>query len=194
MANMNPFPPMLFSLICASLCTSTVVLIFSALLIGTIPILWIIPAAFVATISHHATTLLIASAQPPSSPRLFSKANVACVYILTLLWGSAVGLAIALTVHEYTRKLTGDRPREPAWIMILSCVISLVELAITIWIAVVTQKERKRIAYAEKWKWRPNPATSSQWRCVLMTSQTGTTFSQHDFVVLAWACRLSSVA
>ncbi|KAF9462339.1 hypothetical protein BDZ94DRAFT_1237006 [Collybia nuda] len=152
---MEPFPPLLFPLICVSLCMSTLALIFTTFVISVSPVLWIIPAAFIATAAYHAVTFLISSGESSGSARLFSRANLAMAYALTVTWGGAFGVAVAYTVLRQMGKLKETSASRGLWTMVVPCLCSFFEILIMGYISMRTHEERRRIVYAEKWKWRP---------------------------------------
>lgn len=163
---MDPFPPPLFPLICVSLCVSTLALIFATFVIGVSPALWIIPAVFITTVAYHTVTLLISSGEPPGSARLFSRVNLAVAYALTVAWGAAFGVAVAYTVLRQMGKLGEPAASQGLWTMVVPCLCSFSEILLMGFIAMRTHEERRRIVYAEKWKWRAGFGVPSQSRFV----------------------------
>jgi len=156
-------PPSLFSLICASLCASTVTLVFAALEIGVSSALWIIPVAFISTFAYHAIILLLSNTEQPNSPRVFSAYNLGGAYLLIGLWTAVSAILLAYTVLLSSGRLK-TRAHDKLWSMILSCIFSLCESALMGCIVWMTHKERMIIRYREKWKWRPGAGNSdSQW-------------------------------
>ncbi|KNZ76660.1 hypothetical protein J132_09193 [Termitomyces sp. J132] len=161
---MNSLPYPLFPLICISACTSTLTLIFSTLIISVSPVLWILPALFLSTVAYHAVTILISNSETTGSLRLFSLSNLAISCVLTCLWAAGCGATIAITVLLLKGRLSRIVPRG-TWSMIVPCICALLESIIMGSIVTLTWKERKRIQYADKWKWRPGRyfPFSAQW-------------------------------
>ncbi|KAF8069968.1 hypothetical protein FPV67DRAFT_995033 [Lyophyllum atratum] len=163
---MDPFPYPIFPLICGSLTISTLSFIFATLIISVTPILWIFPAIFISTVAYHAATLLISSGETPGSLRLFSRLNLIASCALTLLWAAVCGISITLTVLLAMGRLEDATwPPRGMWSMVVPCVCALLEAIVMGSIVVRTRKERNRILYAAKWKWRPghSNAALSQW-------------------------------
>ncbi|GLB45058.1 hypothetical protein LshimejAT787_1901360 [Lyophyllum shimeji] len=162
---MEPFPFPLFPLICASLCVTTLSLIFATLIISVSPILWIFPATFISTIAYHAATLLISNVEDAGSLRLYSFANLLASCSITCIWAAVSGITTALTVLLATGRLKDATTPRRLWPMVVSSVCALIECIVMGSIAIRTREERKRILYAAKWKWRPghNTAAATQW-------------------------------
>jgi len=162
---MDSFPYPLFPLICASLCISTLSLIFATLIVSVSPIFWIFPAIFISTVAYHATTILISNTESPTSRRLFSLPNLVAAGALTCLWAAVCGIAIALTVLLAKGRLKDATASRGLWSMIIPCVCALLETIVMGSIAAYTRKERNQRLYAEKWKWRPGHSSAglSQW-------------------------------
>jgi len=164
---MAPLPRPLFYLICASLCISTISLIFAILIIRVSLLSWIFPIAFILTTLYHGVAFLMSNSaseiETPDSSYLFSLPNLASAYLLTVLWTAVFGTAIALTV--LVSSIGQLHAPRGLWSVIIPSVSSFMEALVMGSIAVLTHKERKRIIYASKWKWRPGHgvAASSQW-------------------------------
>ncbi|TFK44226.1 hypothetical protein BDQ12DRAFT_717393 [Crucibulum laeve] len=162
--NASPLPSPLFHLISASLCTSALTLIFAALIISVSPVFWIIPASFIATFGCHAIFLLIANSESAGSLRVFSAINVGATYLLSAAWTSTFGVALAYTILLWTGRVDKEEMEGRAWTMVVLCVLALLEVVIMGFVAAASHKERKRVLYKEKWKWRPGASPSnSQW-------------------------------
>lgn len=161
---MEPFPYPLFPLICASLCISTLSLIFATLIISASPILWIFPGTYICTVAYHATTILISNSEDTGSLRLFSRSNLLASFTLTCLWAATGGITIAVTALLAEGRLSHTIASQGIWKMVVPCVLALLESVVLGFIANGTRKERNRILYAAKWKWRPgHNAAASQW-------------------------------
>ncbi|RDB16926.1 hypothetical protein Hypma_002394 [Hypsizygus marmoreus] len=161
---MDPLPYPLFALVCISLCVSTLCLVFSTLVIAISPVLWIIPSAYIATVAYHATTLLISNSESHDSHRLFSLPNLLAAYALTCLWTVVFGVALAVSILIGGR-IIGDVAPRGLWSLIVPCMCALAQAVVMGFIAFRTRKERNRILYAAKWKWRPGHSALalSQW-------------------------------
>lgn len=164
-STMDLFPHPLFYLICASFCISTAALIFGTLILSTSPLLWVFPPVFALTILYHAVLTIISHGESPGSLRLFSRASVIATYVLAGFWIAVSGVAVAVNVLIHLGKLEASKG---PWGAIVPCIFSFIEIIIVTFIAVLMQKERKRILYTDKWKWRAGhgASKSSQWRCV----------------------------
>jgi len=163
---MDSFPPPLFFLVCTSLVTSTLILVFATLVISASNLLWIFPPAFGVTYAYHGITILLANTEQPGSSRLFSLAGLLAAYTITCVWLVASGLIAAVTTLFYTGKWQRVYPAHGLWSMVLPCLCAFLEALVMASVAFFTRKERNRILYASKWKWRQgyNPrATATQW-------------------------------
>ncbi|KAF8232209.1 hypothetical protein L208DRAFT_25815 [Tricholoma matsutake] len=157
-----PYP--IFILTCSSLCISTMALVFSAVILNISSLLYIFIPVFALTILYHIVVAITSRTEVPDSPRLFSRANVISVCALSVLWTAATGIAVAVNVLIGMGRLNTGKG---SWNAIIPCICSFLEVIIMGFIAFLTQKERKRILYSDKWKWRAgqDSATSSasQW-------------------------------
>ncbi|KAF8893374.1 hypothetical protein BD779DRAFT_1505846 [Infundibulicybe gibba] len=160
---MNPFPPFFFPLICTSLCLSTLALVVSTLAIGISPLLWIIPAAFAVTITYHTTILFISSSESTKSSRLFSAPAVVFAYLLTLLWACDFGFALTLVILLCSGKLESSVSGRNSGVLVASLVLTLFEAVVMGSIAWRCHKERRRITYSAKWRWKPSNPELSHW-------------------------------
>jgi len=163
---MESFPSPLFALACASAVTSALTLVFATLIISVSNILWIFPAAFALTCAYHGITILISNTEQEGSARLFSLAGLIAAYTITLLWLAASILIATVTAMFYTGKWERVVPSKGLWSMILPCVFAFLEALIMASIAFFTRRERNKLMYASKWKWRDghNPrAVQTQW-------------------------------
>jgi hypothetical protein len=157
-------PYTLFILICFSLCVSTISLVFSAIILSTSLLLIIVPIVFALTISYHAVIAVIASSDPAHSPRLFSRASVSAACILCVLWIAAAGVLVDVNVVIGQGKLNLAKG---SWNAIIPCACAFIEAIIMGFTGMLTLKERKRMLYTEKWKWRAGQggaSQSTQWR------------------------------
>lgn len=185
---MDPFPQPLFTLICTSLCASTLSLIFATLVINISPLLWVFPAVFIATAAYHATIFLISSAESPGSSRLFSRPNLLAAYTLTCLWmGAFVIIVVVLALLSLGRLV--DASKRGVWSLVIPCVCAFAETIAMGLVAATTRKERMRILYAAKWKWRPghDAIALSQWRSVHHFLYVARRHSKPGMVVLGHA-------
>lgn len=144
-----PYP--LFILICGSLCTSTMAMAFSALTLSVSPLLYIFIPVFVLTISYHGLMFFLSNTQNPTSERLFSRVTVMITCVLSMLWIAALGIAIDVNVLIGMGKLNTTRG---SWSAIIPAICAFIEAIFIGSIAFLMQKERKRVLYNEKWKWR----------------------------------------
>lgn len=160
----------LLILISASLCTSTIALGFSAVVIHVSPLFWIFPMAFILTALSHISTIVLASMSKNDTScndrfaYLFSLRDLASSCALTILWFAALVIAMTLSALVSVGKL---HARHGLWSVVLPCICAFVEIIIMVFIILLRHKERKRMLYAEKWKWRPGHGASSscsQWR------------------------------
>lgn len=163
-ADVYPYP--LFILICASLCVSTIAMVFSALILTSSHLLDIFPAAFALTIFYHFVILIISNGEPAGSLRVFCRTNVISTFILSILWLTTAGLTVAVNVLIGKGKLNMS---QGSWSAIIPCVCAFLEAIIIGSIAFFTRRERNRILYTDKWRWRAGQGvggSSSQWRYV----------------------------
>lgn len=149
----------LLFLFCLSLTLSTAVVVFAALTLATLPILWIIPAAAILTVAHHVLALVILHCDSEDK-RLFSTTSEVIAIVLTFVWLSIVGVAVALAVLDSLNRLPYDKDKR--WITVVSAVLSSLETIIIAFSTAFVHKERKSILYREKWEWKTN-MTQSQW-------------------------------
>ncbi|KAG6829483.1 hypothetical protein H0H92_004364 [Tricholoma furcatifolium] len=151
---MDSAPRPFFPLICASLCISTLSLIFAILIIDVSRFLWILPSLFVATAAYHAVTILIANSESTGALQLFALANLIISYALTCLWAAGFAVTVTITVLFLQGRLETDASSR-TWSMVVPCVCALLQTIVMGLIAILSRKERNRIRYADKWKWRP---------------------------------------
>ncbi|KDR75023.1 hypothetical protein GALMADRAFT_98125 [Galerina marginata CBS 339.88] len=170
---MGSFPQHLFSLILASLCFSTIGMVFGALAITLSPIIWIIPAIIALTFIYHTFILLVASAETYHSPRLYTPYTIGCAYILSFFWTATLAVSIAVSCLLLTDVVHTTDDKIKIWMLILSSV-SLLESALLGYMAVMSHKEMKQIRYQNKWRWRIDitGVNSPQWRSVECFSST----------------------
>jgi hypothetical protein len=160
------YPFQLFLLICSSLCISTIAMVFSAIILGVSPYLYVFPPVFALTILYHFVILIVSNGESAGSLRIFSLANVIATVILSVFWIAAGGLAVAVNVLIGQGKLGTSRG---SWSAIIPCICAFIEAIIIGTICFYTRRERNRILYTDKWKWRAGQGaggSSSQWRCV----------------------------
>jgi len=167
-ANIHPFaaevcPYQLFILICVSLCLSTIAMVFSALILTVSPLLYIFPIVFGLTILYHFVMLIISNGESAGSLRIFCRANVISTFILSILWIATAGLSVAVNVLIGKGKLNMSKG---SWSAIIPCVCAFLEALDIGTLAFFTRRERNRILYTDKWRWRAGQGaggSSSQW-------------------------------
>jgi len=160
---MHPLPTPLLHFIYASVGVSTIAVAFSlaALGLGAFPIVWIVPASFCATLPYHIIILFLSRTVHHGSLRLFSAFNISWGFIVAILWTGATIITVTASVLQSRGTFPNRDMRVGIWILILSAALSLVECVLTWVVAVLNRKERKRIRYAEKWRFNPTNSTSS---------------------------------
>jgi len=157
------YPYQFFILICGSLCLSTIAMVFSALILNVSPLLYVFPPVFVLTILYHFVMLIVSSGESAGSLRIFCRTNVISSFILSILWIVTAGLAVAVNVLIGKGKLNTSKG---SWTAIIPCLCAFLEAFVIGAIAFFTRRERNRILYTDKWRWRAGHAgggSSSQW-------------------------------
>ncbi|KAF9010686.1 hypothetical protein BDQ17DRAFT_1299227 [Cyathus striatus] len=155
-------PKFLFPLTCLSFFTAAVNLVIAALVINVTPILWIAPVAFILTLAFHAIFLLMANSEALDALRLYSAVNITASYILSCLWAGVFTICITVTIL-FKKGTLRNEGTSKMWILILLCVFAFLQTGAMILVAFVLRKERNRLMYMEKWRWRPGALGSSQW-------------------------------
>ncbi|KAF8902936.1 hypothetical protein CPB84DRAFT_1775267 [Gymnopilus junonius] len=150
---MGSFPQHFFSLIVASLCISTVGMVFGALTIDLSPIVWFIPAVIALTFIYNTFILLVASAETYNSPRLYSPSPIGCAYFLTFLWTASLAASTAITFLLFTNIIRTTDEKIKIWMAIIAGV-SLLEAILLGFVAIMSHREMKQIRYKNKWRWR----------------------------------------
>ena len=160
------YPYQLFILICGSLCLSTIAMVFTALILNVSPLLYIFPPVFALTILYHLIMVIVSNGESAGSLRIFCRANVISAFILCILWIATAGLAVAVNVLIGKGKLNMSKG---SWAVIIPCICAFLEALFVGAIAFFTRRERNRILYTDKWRWRASQGSgsSSQWRYVL---------------------------
>ncbi|KAF8813969.1 hypothetical protein BYT27DRAFT_6365377 [Phlegmacium glaucopus] len=126
---MGAFHQYLFSLICTSLSIS------------------------VATFIYHTLVLLIAHSETYSTPRIYQTSSITCAYLLTSLWTAIFVMSVTFTSLVLTKKWATTNNKMHIW-MILISVLSLIEIMVMGFIAIISHKELRQLRYKQKWEWR----------------------------------------
>jgi hypothetical protein len=164
---MHYLPQHLTPLIYTSILLALTTLIVAAVNILSTPALWIIPAAFLITISCHITTLVVCHLDHHNTERIFSFTKVAWVVGSTFVWTLSLGVSVIFTAIKTTKDVQLGHPITIGhWLLVVASVLTFAEVVLLWCITVITRKERKKITYHAKWQRSDTSSSSQSWRYV----------------------------
>ncbi|KAJ4483453.1 hypothetical protein J3R30DRAFT_1782709 [Lentinula aciculospora] len=146
----QPISLLVFGSISVSVAASA--LAITGLCLDASPLLWVIPAAFIVTFTHHARVLTLARIEPHGSERLFSKLRIIWGFISALSWTLSLCATVIATVLKAMDVFPNYAMHVGIWLMTTCAVLALIESVLSWAIAIMNRKERKRITYAAKWR------------------------------------------